>query len=157
MVVLASPSCHLSNMFGGSGSSLLARMAVAAFATCRPGTAFPTTTTTTFLHRQQAFHAASSRLAATRYILQYDYIPDVLEKRGPFREGHLKLAQDLNEEGKCLSGGPTGPVGMEVPTGAVFVFTDQESVDKFVRDDPYVSGGIVTGHQVIEWNVVIDK
>lgn len=31
-------------------------------------------------------------------ILQYDYIPDILEKRGPYREGHLAAAKKLKEE-----------------------------------------------------------
>lgn len=28
----------------------------------------------------------TSNLAATNYLLKYEYIPDVLEKRGPYRE-----------------------------------------------------------------------
>ena len=53
----------------------------------------------------------------------------MLEKRGPYREGHLGVAKKLIAEGKCLSGGPTGDVGMEVPSGALFVFTDLESAE----------------------------
>uniref|UniRef100_A0A7S1D9B1 YCII-related domain-containing protein n=1 Tax=Cyclophora tenuis TaxID=216820 RepID=A0A7S1D9B1_CYCTE len=100
---------------------------------------------------------SSTALRETQYLLRYDYIPDVLEKRGPYREGHLGVAKDLIAEGKCLSGGPTGEVGMEVPTGALFVFTDEESAKLFVEKDPYVSAGIVTGHSIEEWNVVVQK
>mmetsp|Transcript_20792 Transcript_20792/g.30777 ORF Transcript_20792/g.30777 Transcript_20792/m.30777 type:complete len:130 (+) Transcript_20792:158-547(+) len=110
----------------------------------------PTTTTRSFI-------SSSTSLAATQYLLKYDYIPDVLEKRGPHREEHLGLAQKLVDEGRCLSGGPTGPVGMEVPTGALFIFTDQEAAQQFVKEDPYVSGGIVTGHVIQEYNVVLQK
>ena len=102
-------------------------------------------------------YSTSTALGATQYLLRYDYIPDVLEKRGPFREGHLGLAKDLIAQGKCLSGGPTGEPGMEVPTGALFIFTDEESAKLFVEGDPYVSGGIVTGHSIEEWNVVVQK
>jgi uncharacterized protein YciI len=91
------------------------------------------------------------------YLLKYDYIPDVLEKRGPYREGHLGLAKDLIAQGKCLSGGPTGVPGEEVPTGALFVFTDLAAAQQFVEQDPYVSNGIVTGHSIEEWNVVVQK
>lgn len=101
--------------------------------------------------------SSSSSLNAMNYLLKYDYIPEVLEKRGPFREGHLGLAKQLIEEGKCLSGGPTGEPGAEVPTGALFVFTDLDSAKLFVEQDPYVSNGIVTGHSIEEWNVVVQK
>ena len=101
--------------------------------------------------------SSSSSVNAMNYLLKYDYIPDVLEKRGPFREGHLGLAKKLIGEGKCLSGGPTGEPGAEVPTGALFVFTDLDSAKLFVEQDPYVSNGIVTGHSIEEWNVVVQK
>lgn len=100
---------------------------------------------------------SSTTLAATNYLLRYEYIPDVLEKRGPFREGHLGLAKQLASEGKCLSGGPTKPPNMQVPTGALFIFTDLATAEMFVEKDPYVSGGIVTGHSIEEWNVLIQK
>lgn len=101
--------------------------------------------------------SSTTSLAATQYLLKYDYIPDVLEKRGPFREGHLGLAKQMIEEGTCLSGGPTGDVGMEIPTGALFIFTDEAAAKNFVEGDPYVSNGIVTGHSIEEWNVVVQK
>lgn len=101
--------------------------------------------------------SASSHLNAMQYLLRYDYIPDVLEKRGPYREGHLELAKQLIADGKCLSGGPTGMPGEEVPTGALFIFADLDSAKLFVDQDPYVSGGIVTEHSIEEWNVVVQK
>mmetsp|Transcript_22838 Transcript_22838/g.42463 ORF Transcript_22838/g.42463 Transcript_22838/m.42463 type:complete len:138 (-) Transcript_22838:142-555(-) len=108
-------------------------------------------------NQQLLYSTTTSSLQATQYLLRYDYVPDVLEKRGPYREGHLGLAKKLIEEGKCLSGGPTGEVGMEVPTGALFIFTDEASAKAFVEGDPYVSNGIVTGHSIEEWNVVVQK
>ncbi len=46
---------------------------------------------------------------------------------------------------------------MEVPTGALFVFTDLASAELYVQEDPYVKGGIVTSHSIEEWNVVVQK
>jgi uncharacterized protein YciI len=110
----------------------------------------------------------TTSLAAIQYLLKYDYIPDVLEKRGPFRERHLELAKQLIAEGKCLSGGPTTPtttVGDKeqqatatvAPTGALFIFTDKNAAKQFVDQDPYVSNGIVSGHVIEEWNIVVQK
>jgi uncharacterized protein YciI len=101
--------------------------------------------------------SSTTSLASTQYLLRYEYIPDVLEKRAPYREGHLNIAKKLIAEGKCLSGGPLGPPGMDVPTGALFIFTDEESAKIFVEADPYVSNGIVTGHSIEEWNVLLQK
>mmetsp|Transcript_23363 Transcript_23363/g.28704 ORF Transcript_23363/g.28704 Transcript_23363/m.28704 type:complete len:134 (+) Transcript_23363:130-531(+) len=130
------------------GVSLLSRSTVVAFLSHQ------TTRTTT-----QSIRSFSQTipLAATNYLLKYEYIPDVLEKRDPYREGHLNLAKKLIAENKCLSGGPTGEPNMEVPTGALFIFTDLESAELFVKEDPYVDGGIVTSHSIEEWNVVVQK
>lgn len=108
-------------------------------------------------HSSRRAFTSTSSLSATQFLLKYDYIPDVLEKRGPFREGHLALAKKLIEEGTCLSGGPTSPPSMDVPTGALFLFTELESAKAFVAGDPYVEHGIVTGHSIEEWNVVVQK
>ena len=99
----------------------------------------------------------SALAASTQYLLRYDYVPDVLEKRGPYREGHLALAKKLIADGTCLSGGPTGEVGMQVPSGALFIFTTSDAARLFVDQDPYISAGIVTGHSIEEWNVVVQK
>ena len=121
-------------------------------------------------HRDcRGFHSSSTRLhsaaaggggggnPSTQFLLRYDYVEDVLEKRGPFRQGHLDLAQKLIDDGLCLSGGPTGQVDMDVPTGALFIFTSADAAKQFVEEDPYVSNGIVTGHSIEQWNVVVQK
>ena len=56
----------------------------------------------------------------TRYLLNYEYIPDVLEKRGPYREGHIGLAKEMIESGTCVSGGPSLIPGESVPNGGEY-------------------------------------
>jgi hypothetical protein len=101
--------------------------------------------------------SSTTTLPATQYLLRYEYVPDVLEKRAPYREGHLALAKEMIAAGKCLSGGPTGEVGMEVPKGALFIFMDAAAAAEYVSKDPYVSGGVVTGHTIEEWNIVLQN
>ncbi len=91
------------------------------------------------------------------YILKYDYVPDILERRDPHRPGHLELAKRLIEQGKCLYGGPIGNPGMTVPDGALFVFTDEDSAALFAKEDPYMAAGLITGHTIQEWNVILSK
>ena len=128
-------------------STLVSRASVLAFAS-------PSSMTTT---QRCSIATSTTALAATQYLLKYDYVPDILEKRGPHREKHLGLAQELIDQGKCLSGGPTGPIEMQVPTGALFLFTDLEAAQQFTQQDPYVEAGLVTRHSIEEWNVVLSK
>ena len=86
-----------------------------------------------------------------KYLLFYDYIEGIAEKRAPLREGHLGLAQGYLERGELLLAGAfTDPVD-----GALFAFNNREAAESFVRDDPYVLNGLVTGHRIREWNVVV--
>ncbi len=87
------------------------------------------------------------------FTLSYDYVPDVLEKRTPFRAEHLANAKALHAAGKLVFAGAFDP-----PTdGALFVFKVDSAaeVEAFVRNDPYVKNGVVTGHRIRPWNVVV--
>lgn len=87
------------------------------------------------------------------HCLFYDYVEDVIEKRAPLRADHLALARAWRDDGRIVMAGALG----DPPRGALFVFRvdDAAQIDAFVAADPYVSGGIVTGHRVAPWNVVI--
>jgi uncharacterized protein YciI len=86
-------------------------------------------------------------------VLFYDYVGDVLERRGPYREDHLGHARRWKDAGSLVSAGALG----SPPTGAMFVFLvdDPAEIDAFVADDPYVQNAIVTGHRVVPWTVVV--
>ena len=115
----------------------------------------------------------------SRFVLFYDYTPDarrrrpflrrfdgvdgarrraaveatssaqVLEKRDPYRAGHLGLIKEMAAEGRVLSAGAfTDPVD-----GAMFVFTDREAADEFKAKDPY-GPHVVAGSPVREWTTV---
>jgi uncharacterized protein YciI len=84
-------------------------------------------------------------------LLFYDYVPDMLERRGPFREDHLARAAEANAAGKLRTAGAyTDPVD-----GALFVFNDRAAAEEFVAGDPYVTNGLVPQWRVREWNVVV--
>lgn len=85
------------------------------------------------------------------YLLFYDYVPDIAERRVPLRAGHLALLEELRAAGKLLMAGAyANPLD-----GALLVFTDRAAAHHFVTVDPYVAGGLVTRHSVREWNVVV--
>ncbi len=87
------------------------------------------------------------------YVLQYDYVENVVERRAPLREAHLKLAREAHARGELLLG---GALADPVDTGLlVFRVDDRAIVERFVREDPYVRGGIVKAWRVRPWTVVI--
>lgn len=87
------------------------------------------------------------------HVLLYDYVEDVLERREPYRADHLALAQQWKDDGKLVSAGALG----KPPYGALFDFLvdDPAEVDAYVAADPYVANGIVTGHRIVPWTVVV--
>lgn len=88
------------------------------------------------------------------YILFYDAVDDYVEKRGQFRETHLKLARQAHERGELILAGALA----EPVDGAVLVFRGEspESAEAFARADPYVANGLVKAWRVRKWTIVIE-
>lgn len=87
------------------------------------------------------------------YILFYDVRADYVEKRGQFRDLHLKHAHAAYDRGELLLGGALAdPVD-----GAMLIFRGESSAaaEAFARTDPYVTNGLVTHWRVRKWNTVI--
>ena len=87
------------------------------------------------------------------WLLMYDYVEDILERRTPHREAHLGLAAAAHARGELLLAGAVGdPVD-----GAVFVFVgdDAGAAARFVEGDPYVENELVTSWRIRPWNVVV--
>jgi uncharacterized protein len=83
------------------------------------------------------------------YILFYDYVGDILERRVPHRDAHLAEIRAGKEDGRIVMAGPLG----DPPRGAVIVFRDQTKAEDFARADPYVANGLVTDWRVDLWTV----
>ena len=86
-------------------------------------------------------------------ILFYDYVEDILERRGPHREAHLAQAAEWRDRGALVSAGALG----DPPHGAAFVFVGEDvgEVEAYATSDPYVEAGLVTQWRVVPWNVVV--
>jgi uncharacterized protein len=87
------------------------------------------------------------------HLLHYDYVEDVLDRRGPYREAHLEHIGAWKERGLLRLAGAAG----DPPRGALFVFSadaELRDIETFASDDPYVHAGLVTGRRVEPWLVV---
>jgi len=87
------------------------------------------------------------------YILFYKYVPNYLEKREPFRAGHLQHLQAAQERGELVMAGSLN----DPPDGAAIIFKgDDQSVARAVAvNDPYVQNGVVIEWDIRPWKVVI--
>jgi hypothetical protein len=89
------------------------------------------------------------------FVLFYDYAPDVLERRGPFRAGHLGLANEFAARGELVLGGAfVEPVDSGM---IIFKGVDASVAQRFVDADPYVKNGLVTSWRVREWMSVVGE
>ncbi len=85
----------------------------------------------------------------THHILLYDYVDDILDRRGPHREAHLA---HVHGDDRIVMAGPLG----DPPHGAAIVFRtdDPDTAEQFAEADPYVKAGLVTARRVELWNVI---
>lgn len=56
------------------------------------------------------------------------------------------LDKQFHKRGKLLMAGPVMSTG-----GALGIFTTRDAADEFIAGDPFVTGGVVTKHSVVEW------
>ncbi len=83
-------------------------------------------------------------LLGPHQLLTYHYVPDVLERRGPHRPGHLELIEAWRSEGRLMVAGAIG----DPPRRAMFVLAEDADADAFRAADPYVANGLVTDSAV---------
>lgn len=87
------------------------------------------------------------------YLLLYQFSSDYLERRGQYRDEHLKLAWQAHARGELVLAGAFA----EPADGAVAMFK-ADSIDvakRFASADPYVLAGLVTHWQVRPWTTVV--
>ena len=87
------------------------------------------------------------------HLLFYDYVPDILERRGPHREGHLALLRRWKDDGRVVMAGAMG----DPPSGGLLVLriADPAEAEALIGEDPYVAAGLVASWRVEPWNVVV--
>lgn len=85
-------------------------------------------------------------------VVVYDYVENMLERRGPHREEHISRVRGSKERGELLNAGAIGEA-----ESAFFVFApDAEAAARsFISDDPYVLNDLVPTWRVTTWNVVV--
>ena len=83
------------------------------------------------------------------YLLLYDYVEGMAERRAPYREAHLAHARATPSV--IMAGGLGDPV-----TGGALVFRGATlaEVEAFADADPYLTAGLITGRRIEPWKLV---
>lgn len=85
------------------------------------------------------------------YALFYEKVANYTKKREPYRAQHLALATKYNKEGFLFMGG-----GLEnFEQSALLLFTDKSKAQKFVKEDPYVTNGVIINYTIANWNIAV--
>jgi len=86
------------------------------------------------------------------HLLLYEYVEDMADRRGPYRDAHLERIASAREAGRVVMAGALG----DPPKGGAIVFKGlgREEIQRFVSDDPYVQAGLVTAWRVQPWRLV---
>ena len=90
---------------------------------------------------------------AEHHILFYEYVGDIAERRGPYREEHLARIRAAHDSGAVVMAGALG----DPLHGGVFIFRGAEpsEIEAFAEADPYMKAGLVRAWRVEPWNVVV--
>jgi uncharacterized protein len=89
------------------------------------------------------------------YLLKYDLVDDYLERRGAYRDEHLRLAWDAVQRGELLLAGAVAE-----PTDAALLLFRGDSpaaAEAFAQADPYVRAGLVKSWRVRPWQTVVGE
>ncbi len=98
--------------------------------------------------------STTSAAVSKKYILEYHYVENMVERRAPYRADHLSNAERLLQDNILIAGGAFMPNA----DGALFIFSsDYETVENFVQNDPYFKAGLIPKYSIREWNVVVGK
>lgn len=87
-----------------------------------------------------------------KYVLMYESTPDFLQKVPTHIAAHRELWRVFHADNRLLLVGPftDAPAG-----GAMGVFSTRAAAEEFVRDDPFVTNGLVARWTIREWHEVL--
>jgi uncharacterized protein YciI len=85
-------------------------------------------------------------------LLFYDYVEDIVDRRGPHREAHLAHIARWKDDGRVVIAGAVG----DPPHSGILAMRvdDAAAVEEFVENDPYNAAGLVKSWRVEPWTVV---
>ncbi len=85
-------------------------------------------------------------------VLVYDYVADILERRGAYREAHLARIDEWIAAGTMLWPAPSA-IRRPARSSSSATWPRARS-PAYADGDPYVAAGLVTARRIEPWTVV---
>jgi uncharacterized protein YciI len=85
----------------------------------------------------------------TLYVMFYDSADDVANKAPAHFPAHRARLDEFHGRGDLLMVGTFGDPQAE---GSMAIFASRPAAEEFVREDPFVLGGVVKDWRIREWN-----
>lgn len=80
------------------------------------------------------------------YILTYNYVDDMINRRTPYRDAHIAHAKEFEGKGLLLGGALQNPVD----TGILLFDASEKDVVQYAENDPYMKNGLIKSYTVRE-------
>jgi uncharacterized protein YciI len=94
----------------------------------------------------------SNMSSSDHHLLLYTYVPDIAQRRGPHRQGHLDRIQAQKDAGKVVM---AGAFGDPILGGAIaWRGASRDEIEAFVRDDPYQAAGLIAEYRIEPYMIV---
>jgi uncharacterized protein YciI len=97
-------------------------------------------------------HWPPTKLCRVKYVLFYDSADDVASKAPAHFPAHRARLDAFHRNGDLLM---VGTFGDPQEQGSMAVFTSREAAEEFVKEDPFVLGGVVRAWHIREWNEIL--
>lgn len=95
--------------------------------------------------------AGDSGLDPDQVIVIYEYVPDIVDRRGEHREAHLAWLREWQADGRLLAAGAFGTP----PSGGLFILRQDADAEAMIDGDPYVQAGLVASARIEAWTVSV--
>ena len=89
---------------------------------------------------------------STKYVVLYTSNDDVATRAPEHYAAHSAHVDAAHAAGDLLM---VGTFADPQADGAMCVFGDREAAERFAREDPFVTGGVVREWRLLEWNELL--
>jgi hypothetical protein len=87
-----------------------------------------------------------------KYVVLYESADDVANKAPAYFPAHKSRLDEFHARGELLMVGTFGDPQTE---GSMSIFASRQGAEDFIKEDPFVLGGVVRAWRILEWDEIL--